>query len=373
LLDGIPANGIPINLTFFNEGAEKTEKATPRKKKKAREEGQVLRSQELGVAVLFLTAFQGLRMFSGLIYTNMSGFMKFGLGMIKEGPLQGIKEPYAISRYINYAFQQIIVMVIPLMAVVMLAGLIVEIAQAGWHPTTKPLRPKLSKLSPLKGIKKIFSLNAVLELVKSLLKLAVVGIGIYTVVINEINVLRHFVQMELINTVAYVGDVVIDIGVMVGGMYVAIALLDFLFQWWRHNKSLKMTKQEVKEEYKQTEGDPVVKGQIRRRMLQAGMRRMMQQVPSADVIITNPTHFAVALKYDRELGEAPVVLAKGADYVARRIKERALENGIEIIENKPLARTIYDTVEVGQEIPPELYQAVAEIFAYLAHLNKLAV
>ncbi|MDR1703441.1 MAG: flagellar biosynthesis protein FlhB [Clostridiales bacterium] len=365
--------GIPINLAFFNEAAEKTEKPTQRKKTKARDEGQVLRSAELGIAVLFLVAFQSLRIFSGYIFDNMTQFMAFGIRMIEQGPKLGVDEPIFISQRINYAFQQIIVMVIPLMGIIMLAGLIVELAQVGWHPTTKPMKPKMSKMSPLKGIKKIFSLNAILELVKSLLKLGVVGIGIYTVITNEIHVLRHFAQMELKDSVAYIGGLVIDIGIMVGGMYLVIALLDFIYQWWRHNKSLKMTKQEVKEEFKQTEGDPHVKGQIKRKMLEAGMRRMMQQVPGADVIITNPTHFAVALKYDRELGEAPVVLAKGADYVARRIKERALENGVEIVENKPLARTLYDTVDVGQEIPPELYQAVAEIFAYLANINKIAV
>lgn len=368
----INSAGIPLNLAFFNDSAgEKTEPATPRKKEKAREEGQVLKSQEISVAILFLTTFLGLRVFASYIYTGVLTFLDYGIDMI-QNPHASI-EPGYIAGYINNALSRVLLISLPMFAIVMLAGLLVNLLQVGWHPTTKPLSPKFSKMNPIKGLKRIISMRAVVELVKSLLKLVIIGLGIYMMVINEMPMLAKFMYMDLEQSFIYIGDLAINVGVMVGGMYIFIAGFDYLYNWWKHTKELKMSKQEVKEEYKQTEGNPQIKGAIRGKMREASMRRMMRQVPQADVIITNPTHYAVALKYDRSMGEAPVVVAKGIDFLAVRIREKAKENGVEIIENKPLARTLYDSVEVGREIPPELYQAIAEIFAYLVNMNKIAV
>ena len=365
--------GIPLNLTFFNnnDAGEKTEPATPRKKEKARKEGQVLKSQELSTAALLLTVFTGLWIFGGYIYNSLLSNMAFSFEFVGRTDIE--MNPANMSMVIVNGFSRVILTALPVFLVVMAAGILINLVQVGWHPTLKPLRPKLSKMNPIKGFKRIFSLRALLELAKSILKLTVITLVVYMIVISEVNILPFILQMELLEVYAYLGGLIINIGLMVGAMYLFIAGLDFFYQWWKHTKELRMTKQEVKEEFKQTEGNPIIKGAIRRKMREVSMRRMMQQVPGADVIITNPTHYAVALKYDKDKGSAPVVLAKGVDYVAKRIRENAALHFIEIVENKPLARTLYETVQVGHEIPPELYQAVAEIFAHLVTMKKLAV
>ncbi|MCL2702293.1 MAG: flagellar biosynthesis protein FlhB [Defluviitaleaceae bacterium] len=364
--------GIPLNLAFFNDtGGEKTEKATPRKREKAREEGQVLKSQEISVAVLLLAVFGGLRIFGPYIYRNISEFMVTGLGMVAQTDFEITGN--TLTRFVTQTFLLVIMTGLPMFMIVMVSMIIVNLIQVRWKPTAKPLMPKLSKLSPIKGFKKIFSMRALVELVKSLLKITIITLVILLMVRSEQDRLPTLLFMDLYQILSFIGNFVCTIGMMVGAMYLFIAGLDFLYQWWKHEKDLKMTKQEVKDEWKQTEGNPQIKGAIRRRMREVSMRRMMQAVPGADVIITNPTHYAVALKYDKKLGEAPVVVAKGVDFAARRIRESAMLNGVGIIENKPLARTLYDTVEVNHEIPPELYQAVAEIFAHLVNINKVAV
>lgn len=366
--------GIPLNLAFFNQqdqSGEKTEPATPRKKEKARKEGQVLKSQELSTAALLLTGFAGLWAFGGYMFSGLTAMMAFGLGHIGRHDIE--LEAQTFGSYIGMGFGQVLITALPMLLIVMATGVLINLAQVGWHPTGKPLRPKLSKVSPIKGFKRIFSLRALIELFKSVLKLVIISIVIYMIIMGEADTLPLLYTMGIAQVVSYIGGLVINIGLMVGALYLFIAALDFTYQWWKHTKELRMTKQEVKEEYKQTEGNPVIKGAIRRKMREISMRRMMQQVPGADVIITNPTHYAVALKYNKELGEAPVVVAKGVDYVARRIKENAALHGVEVVENKPLARTLYDTVDIGREIPPELYQAVAEIFAHLVSINKVAV
>jgi flagellar biosynthetic protein FlhB len=187
---------------------------------------------------------------------------------------------------------------------------------------------------------------------------------------KEINSIQLLLNMEVLQAIAYVGNLIIDIGLMVGMYFLFLALADFVYQKFDLKKNLKMTKQEVKEEYKNSEGNPEIKGKIKQRMREASMRRMMADIPKADVIITNPTHFAVAIRYDKDKAVAPTVIAKGADYLAQRIKEVARDNNVEIIENKYLARTLYATVDIGREIPEELYQAVAEVLAFVYNLKN---
>jgi flagellar biosynthetic protein FlhB len=265
-----------------------------------------------------------------------------------------------------------LMIVAPLFLVAMLVGVITHVVQVGWHPTMKPLTPKFSKLNPASGFKRIFSFRALVELAKSLLKFGIIGYVILTTLQKESHMIYAVIDMGLLEAVGYVAGVAMDMGIAVGAWYVAIAIADFIYIRLKHNKDLMMTKQEVKEEYKSIEGNPQIKGQIRQRMREASMRRMMQDVPKADVIITNPTHFAIALKYDKDSGQAPKVIAKGADHMARRIKEKAIEHNVTIVENKPLARTLYATVDIGKEIPPELYQSVAEILAYVYKLKNIA-
>ncbi len=363
---------IKIDLQFFaadGPGGEKTEQPTAKRKSDARKKGQVAKSIEVVTAFLFLGMFYVLKIFAKFMYERMAAIMEYSLVLISSIN-EGLLEIDYMSKLVPYIFGQIMFTVLPLFAVAMVVGILGNLIQVGWKPTTEPLKPKFSRLNPLQGVKKLFSVKAIMELGKSLLKVLIIGVVIYNRVKEEMEHIQELLDMELLQAIIYIGNLVVDIGVLVGMYFIFIALVDYIYQRYENNKSLKMTKQEVKEEYKEAEGNPEVKGKIKQKMREASMRRMMQEVPSADVIITNPTHFAVALKYDREKSAAPIVIAKGADHLAKRIKEIAKENNVEIVENKYLARTLYATVDIGREIPPELYQAVAEVLAFVYNLKN---
>ena len=256
-----------------------------------------------------------------------------------------------------------LLIMLPFMAFGFVVTLLVSIVQVGWKVSTKPMKPEFSKLNPLNGFKRIFSKDSLFELVKSILKIVIIIYIAYTSIKDNANDLFALYDLGLNQAVALVGTLIINTGIKISIVYLVIGLADFIYQKHKFNEDMKMTKQEVKDEYKNTEGDPQIKGRQRRKMQEVSQKRMMQDVPKADVVITNPTHFAVALKYEAKVSSAPVVLAKGEDYLAQKIKEVARENKIEIVENKPLARMLYHNVDVGAEIPPELYQAVAEVLA----------
>jgi len=285
---------------------------------------------------------------------------------------EGILENDYMQKLIVYIFGQILIIIAPMLIVSFSVGIITNLVQVGWKPTTKPLKPKFSRLNPMSGFKRLFSMKSMFELLKSIVKLTIIGVIIYNIVKNELNHIQELLNMEILQAAIYIGNLIIDIGLSVGLYFIFIAIADFAYQKFNLHKELKMTKQEVKEEYKNSEGNPEIKGKIKQKMRESSMRRMMQDVPQADVIITNPTHYAVALKYDKEKAQAPIVVAKGEDHLARKIKQVAKENNVEIVENKYLARTLYATVDIGKEIPPELYQAVAEVLAFVYNLkNKL--
>lgn len=218
-------------------------------------------------------------------------------------------------------------------------------------------------------MKKIFSTRKLFELGKSILKLVIMGAVIYSFFTGRTESLFLLYDIPLKQAIGLMGSLIIDLGIRLAAAYIVIAAIDLIYQRRKFHKDMMMTKQEVKDEYKNSEGDPAVKGAQKRRMMEASRRRMMQQLPEADVVITNPTHFAVAIKYDADENDAPIVVAKGADYLAQKIKEVARENNVEIVENKPLARMLYTNVEVGELVPPELYKAVAEVLAYVYHLQ----
>ncbi len=264
---------------------------------------------------------------------------------------------------------QIGIIVLPVFAAGVFIVFVCDVVQVKWKPTTKPLKPKFSKLNPVSGFKKFLSLNSLVELVKSVLKLAVVGYVVYKYIVDEISQIFILYNISLNQAIGLIGKIVTDLGIRIALLYMLIAFLDYVYQKRKFKKDMKMTKQEVKDEYKNQEGDPQIKGKQKQKMREASMRRMMQQLPEADVVITNPTHYAVAIKYDAEKYDAPYVIAKGEDYLAQRIKDVAKENDIEIVENKPLARMLYANVEVGGLIPPELYQSVAEVLAFVYHLK----
>ena len=356
------------NLQWFakdGEGGEKTEPPTAKKLKDAREEGKVAKSRELNSAFDLIVLFLCLKIFVSFvgqkfidifsyIYENMPDFVK-----INEG---GLSVQAAAGLIATVTLKSLIIM-LPFMAFGFVVTLLVSIVQVGWKVSTKPMKPELSKLNPLNGFKRIFSKDSLFELVKSILKIVIIIYIAYTSIKDNANDLFALYDLGLNQAVALVGTLIINTGIKISIVYLVIGLADFIYQKHKFNEDMKMTKQEVKDEYKNTEGDPQIKGRQRRKMQEVSQKRMMQDVPKADVVITNPTHFAVALKYEAKVSSAPVVLAKGEDYLAQKIKKVARENKIEIVENKPLARMLYHNVDVGAEIPPELYQAVAEVLA----------
>lgn len=364
-------NYIKINLQYFanDEGGEKTEEPTSKKREDARKEGQVAKSIEVTTAFLFLSMFFALKLFSKYMYDAIFGVMHYSISLFPTIN-EGIYEEDFINKLIPYIFGKIMVIVAPLFIVAMIVGIVTNLIQVGWKPTTKTIKPKFSRLNPLEGFKRIISMKSIIELIKSFFKLAVISIVIYNLIKKEINSIQLLLDMEILQAIAYIGNLIITIGLTVGMYFLFLALADYIYQKFDLKKNLKMTKQEVKEEYKNSEGNPEIKGKIKQRMREASMRRMMADVPKADVIITNPTHFAVAIQYDKENAAAPIVIAKGADYLAQRIKEVARESNVEIIENKYLARTLYATVDIGKEIPEELYQAVAEVLAFVYNLKN---
>ena len=365
---------IAYDLQFFAEdanGAEKTEQPTAKKLDDARKEGQVAKSQEIATAFSLLALFLILRFGYGFMGENFIGIFSRTYNNIPNiARLYDGQLPWAyITSTMNNAMLTMLLLCAPFFLVGFVIALLCDIVQVGFRPTGKPLQPKLSKLNPISGMKKIFSTRKLFELAKSILKLVIMGAVIYSFFIGRTESLFLLYDIPLKQAIGLMGSLIIDLGLRIAAAYMVIAFADLIYQRRKFTKDMMMTKQEVKDEFKNSEGDPQVKAQQKRRMMQASQRRMMQQLPQADVVITNPTHYAVAIKYDAEEAEAPMVIAKGADYLAKKIKEAAKENGVEIVENKPLARMLYANVEVGELVPPELYKAVAEVLAYVYHLQ----
>lgn len=363
-------NLLTYNLQFFakeGEGGEKTEDATPKKLEDARKEGQVAKSQDLSVAVLLLILFVCLKVFGGYIYDRFVEVFQMYANSISDYAYDF--NSLRVMNLLVYGGKEILLIGGPIMALALLAAIVVNVAQVKWKPTPKPLMPKFSKINPVSGFKRLFSKDKLFELLKSVAKLAVLFYVVYSSLKDEWGLVVNIYQLDLIPAVELIATTVIDVGFKISIVFMILAAADFYYQKRKFKNDMKMTKQEVKDEYKNSEGNPQIKSRIRSKMQEASRRRMMQSVPEADVVITNPTHLAVAIKYDKSLGEAPVVLAKGADFLASRIKEVARENRVEIVENKPLARMLYYNVEIGDQIPPELYQMVAEILAYVYNLQ----
>lgn len=346
-------------------GQEKTEKATPKRLQDARKKGQVPKSADFNAALCLLT---------GVVYFY-----------IARGALSGKAHDYLAHYFHSYitappnaerlidifigTLTGVFGLMAPLLIILMLIAAAANIAQFGFLFAPEAIKPKLSKLNPLEGFKKMFSTRTLFELLKSILKVVLVGAVVYFVVKS-----RYFKMLNLFyGPPEYLFQKVLEglLAVLLwGGLtYFAIAVLDLLYQRYAFQKQMRMTKQEVKDEYKQTEGDPQIKAWLKRRQREILMNLIRKEVPDATVVVTNPTHFAVALRYEEEKNAAPVVVAKGADFLARRIKQIALENNVPIQENKETARFLYYNVEIGQEIPPELYQAVAEILAAVYRAN----
>lgn len=365
---------LEYNLQFFakeGQGGEKTEPATAKKLQDARKEGQVAKSREiangLGLLALFLVlkfwvgnmANQMLSIFSK-VYNDIPEVVTFWHGFMPTNDTRIVFQNMMLD---------VVILCGPILIVGVLVAFLSDVAQVGWKPTGKPMQPKFNKLNPISGFKRIFSANSVVELIKSLAKIGLILIICYRYLADKWSLLYLLYDMPLLQALQLVAETVTDLGIQIAAVYMIIALGDFIYQKVKFSRDMRMTKQEIKEEYKQQEGDPQIKGKIRQKMREVSQRRMMQNLPQADVVITNPTHYAVAIKYDPQVADAPLVIAKGADYLAARIKEVARENKIEIVENKPLARMLYANVDIGQAVPPELYQAVAEVLAFVYKLQ----
>lgn len=359
---------LSMNLQFFAKdgpGGEKTEPATGKRLKEAREDGKVAKSKELNSAFELLALFLILKLYTS---TLGSGFVSnfeevYNLvPTILNDSIGGFSIKTAMN-LINYGLKSIMLLLIPVFIVAVVVTIIISIFQVKWKVTTKPMKPKFSKMNPLQGFKKIFSKDSLFELVKSILKIVLIIVIAYTNIKDYQAELFILYDISLYQAISLIGEIIIDTGIKISIFYIVLGLADYIYNKHKFNEDMKMTKQEVKDEYKNTEGNPEIKGRQRQVMRQASQKRMMQSIPQADVVITNPTHLAVALKYDAEVSSAPIVLAKGEDYLAMKIRQEAKEHGVEIVENKPLARMLYANVDVGQEVPPELYQAVAEVLA----------
>ena len=366
---------LEYNLQFFakdGEGGEKTEDATPKKLEEARKEGQVAKSQDLNTAILLFVLFLCLRIFGRYMYRHMCQLYQFYYGAIGDYVKSDINNQN-IMRLFFYGGKEIFLISMPILAFGVVGAFVVNVAQVKWKVTAKPMMPKLSKMNPIKGFKRLFSKDKIVELIKAILKVGVLFYVVYAALKDEWGLITNLYALNFNSAISLILNTVMDVSFKISAAFLAIAFADWFYQRWKFKDEMKMTKQEVKDEYKNTEGNPQIKGQIRRRMQEASRRRMMQDLPEADVVITNPTHLAVALRYDKEIAEAPYVLAKGADFLAQRIKENARMYEIEIIENKPLARMLYHNVDIGEQIPPELYQTVAEILAYVYGLKGKVV
>lgn len=348
------------------DGTEKSEEPTQKKIDDARRKGQIPRSRELTTLMLTLSAAIFLFVYGSVMMADLVALMTDGLSFDRDVAFDVQKQFSLIGSLIVQA----IYMILPFVLLMVLLALVSPTLLGGWAFSAQAMTPKLSKLNPISGIKRMFSANALVELLKALAKFTLVlAIAIYFLYITFAEVLGLGLE-PLHSALTHAAVIIIKAFIFVSLALLVVAIVDVPFQLWNHTRQLKMTKQEVKEEHKQQEGNPEVKGRIRQVQREMSQRRMMQQVPEADVVITNPTHFAVALKYDPENMQEPMVLAMGADFMAAQIRTIAQANDISIIEAPPLARALYYNAEVDRPIPYDLFKAVAQVLAYVYQLKQ---
>ncbi|GGG12286.1 flagellar biosynthesis protein FlhB [Paenibacillus abyssi] len=353
-----------LDLQLFSQ--EKTEKATPKKKQESRQKGQVAKSMDVPAAFILLFSFLSLLMMGDYYKERLLGM--FG-NMFEDMLTMELTTGNVVDLFADLIVQGLILLA-PIFIIVFVIALIGNYIQVGFLLTGDPLMMKFSKINPIQGFKNIFSMRSVVEFFKSILKLTIIGIVVAMTLWNEREHIMALSHVPIESIFSFTASITLTLGLQIGALLIVLAIFDYLFQRYDYEKSLRMSKQDVKDEYKKTEGNPLIKGRIRERQRRMAMQRMMQEVPKADVIITNPTHFAIALQYDSAKMEAPVIIAKGMDYVALRIKEIAKENGVITMENKPLARALYERTEIGDAVPADLFQAVAEVLAYVYKMKR---
>jgi len=349
-----------------NTGQERTEKGTGKRRSEARKRGQVANSREIPATLILLAAlgvfhFAGAHLFEQCAALVSEVFRN--LHTIRLGTIT------AVSALAADIFQTVILILLPFFVPFLVAGLVGNVAQIGFEIHGEALGLKFSSMNPIAGIKRIFSLRGLVELAKSVLKIAFIGAIAWSVVSGYLKEFPALVRWDLGALWSFTAQVTFKIVFYVFLAMLVLSALDYIYQRWQHEESLKMTKQEVTDEHKQSEGDPKVKSRIRSLQRQTAYHRMMAEVPKADVVITNPTHLAIALRFKPDEMTAPRVVAKGAGTIAERIRETAREHSVPIVENKPLAQTLFKMTELGDYIPVELYRAVAEVLAYVYRLK----
>ncbi|MFC1526730.1 flagellar biosynthesis protein FlhB [Candidatus Latescibacterota bacterium] len=345
---------------------EKSEQATPKRKEDARKKGQVARSAELSSVAILAVGLFSLWGLGGYMYGRLRLLMidVFTNGFSIELDAVTAK-PHLLTWLAGYGG-----IVAPIALLLVIGAVAVNLAQVGVLFTGEPLMPKADRISPLSGVKRIISKKGLVELAKGLFKVAIVAYVTYRTISSEADRFMGFVDMSVGQIFSVSGDLILTVGFRIILLLLLLAVLDYAFQRWDYENNLKMTRQEVREELKQQEGDPVLRSRIRAIQREMSQRRMMDSIGEADVVVTNPTHLAVALQYDPEHMSAPVVLAKGQRLIAEKIKELAREAGVPLVENKPLAQTLFKTVQIGQEIPEELFRATAEVLAFVFQLKR---
>lgn len=350
----------------MSSGQEKTEKPTGKRLREAREQGNVAKSADLSSSIVLASSLMLLGWVGPYTLSNIFAYAAH----LFSNP---IKTPITQTLFIGLLtnlLTTIVLLVLPFFLGAMLTGVIINIVQVKPLLTTQPLKPKLEKLNPLSGFKRFFSMRSIVEFCKSIFKTIVVGVTGYNIVTSHMREILILHSLDLYSVWKFLISIMSELAVWTCMILFVMGVLDYFYQKYEHTKQLRMTKQEIKEEHKQEEMDGALKSRIKSIGKQMAKKRMMAAVPKADVVITNPTHFAVAIQYDPDIAPAPRVIAKGQDAFALKIKEIAKENKVPIVENKPLARALHKIVEVDHMIPPELFVAVAEVLAYVFSKNK---
>ena len=354
-----------MNLQLFGE---KTEPATPKRRDEMRKKGQIPRSKELVTAFVLLISFWSMKLLSGYVLKDLMMAVRSFLSFPKD----------IDSKFTNENIMQILMQCLfilgkilaPILLIITLVVIIVNYLQVGSVFTIKPLMPNFNKLNPVEGFKRLFSKSVFVELIKSIFKIGIIGYVVYDYLMGNYSIIPELLNMNIESTAVFIGNTIISIGIRAAVVLLVLSVFDYGFQIWDYEKSIRMSKQEIKDEYKLIEGNPQIKSKIKERQRQLSLRRMMAEVPHADVIITNPTHYAIAVKYDAGASIAPKVVAKGKDLIAQKIKDTAKQNKVPVVENKPLAQALFKSVDIGGEIPSELYKAVAEVLAFVYSLRE---
>lgn len=353
-----------LDLQYF--AGEKTEKATPKKRQDERKKGRVAKSQDVNTAILLLFCFIILYVLGAFMKNSMLSLYEFTFTEYIHWDLT----IHSVMQLFREGIIQMALIVTPIMIVALIAGFAANLLQVGFLFTTEPLKFDLKKIDPIKGAKRIFSIRALVELLKSFLKIIFIGVITFSIIWMYKDDMMMLSMKPVESAISFFGQMTIVMGIAATIALLLLSILDYVYQRYDFEKNIRMSKQDIKDEHKNVEGDPLIRSKIKEKQRQIATRRMMSEVPSADVVITNPTHYAIAIRYDETKASAPIVVAKGTGYLAQKIKEIAKSHDVITVENKSLARALYRTVEVDEVIPEQFYQAVAEILAYVYQLEK---